>query len=666
MYLERFCIKNFRCFDTNGITAYFNNGVNAIIGENNAGKTALIDALRIAFSAVQYQRDIYFRKSDFHIALSGESAREAQFDLYFADVPMELIEIWMPESNNHGEFHIRFYLTKTATGDEKVKYTAWGGAVEGNTLSSDLFDSIDISYLGALRDAEDGLRPARNSKLAELLGTVANTPEKRLELVDVLSNANQQLLKKEHIRRLKSIINDNLDSIEQEILAQRIDVGFTEPRFDAIASSIRSWVNTKWVRIKKDSDYSKQLIDLSAKSVYSRCIETHDDCLLINVPTFLRKAHENGDSNDELEEFLLSYQQSFELRQNGLGYNNLIYMSTILGDMSISKEGVYHNLLLIEEPEAHLHPQLQELIYDFFLKQQERNKNIQIIFTTHSPTLISKIELDQINLLYEKNHIVQCMPMAACKAASIPADKKHLKKYLDVTKSQMFFAKGLIFVEGISEALLLSDMADALGRPLDKYAVEIINVDSLSFKPFAHLLYREDGMPSFCKATIITDDDRCIEKDDNYIDSELDFDGDITGVQEKLEKGSVSSRFSELQSICENAEILLSGATKTLEYELAFCDKNITAMVSILKKLFPVVGAKLEKKVNDCTTTAEKQILVWLFIRKRDNRKGDLAQEIGDLIAKGIKDRKTYFVIPEYLKRSIYYVTEPSSEEVET
>lgn len=172
-------------------------------------------------------------------------------------------------------------------------------------------------------------------------------------------------------------------------------------------------------------------------------------------------------------------------------------------------------------------------------------------------------------------------------------------------------------------------------------------------------------MPAFCKATIITDDDRCIEKDDYYIDSELDFDDDITGVQEKLEKGSVSSRFSELQSICENAEILLSGATKTLEYELAFCDKNITAIVSILKKLFPLVGTKLEKKVNDCTTTAEKQILVWLFIRKRDNCKGDLAQEIGDLIAKGIKDRKTYFLIPEYLKRSIYYVTEPSSEEVE-
>ena len=43
-----------------------------------------------------------------------------------------------------------------------------------------------------------------------------------------------------------------------------------------------------------------------------------------------------------------------------------------------------------------------------------------------------------------------------------------------------------------------------------------------------------------------------------------------------------------------------------------------------------------------------------------------LVKEIGDLIAKGIKDRKTYFLIPEYLKRSIYYVTEPSSEEVET
>lgn len=204
MYLEKIKITNFRCFDSAGIEACFNKGVNSVIGENNAGKSALIDALRIAFSAVPYQRDIYFKKSDFHVDLSGVQAREAQFDLYFAEVPMELIEIWTPESDNHGEFHIRFYLTKTAAGDEKVKFAAWGGSFEGNTLSSDLFDAIDISYLGALRDAEEGLRPSRNSRLAALLGTVADSPEKRQELINVLNNANQQLMEKSRFAKSKT------------------------------------------------------------------------------------------------------------------------------------------------------------------------------------------------------------------------------------------------------------------------------------------------------------------------------------------------------------------------------------------------------------------------------------------------------------------------------
>lgn len=138
----------------------------------------------------------------------GVQARQAQFDLFFAEVPMELIDIWTPESDNHGEFHVRFYLGKTAAGDEKVKFTAWGGSIEGNTLSAELFDAIDISYLGALRDAEEGLHPSRNSRLAALLGTIAGSTEKRQELINVLNNANQQLMEKEQIRRVRDIINN--------------------------------------------------------------------------------------------------------------------------------------------------------------------------------------------------------------------------------------------------------------------------------------------------------------------------------------------------------------------------------------------------------------------------------------------------------------------------
>ena len=72
---------------------------------------------------------------------------------------------------------------------------------------------------------------------------------------------------------------------------------------------------------------------------------------------------------------------------------------------------------------------------------------------------------------------------------------------------------------------------------------------------------------------------------------------------------------------------------------------------------------KLEQQVAKCATTAEKQIVVWLFIRKRDKCKGELAQAISELIAKGIKENQVYFHIPDYLKRAVYYVTEPADED---
>ena len=67
MYLKRLDIKNFRVFDEEGVSLIFNQGVNAIIGENNSGKSSVIDAIRIAYSTVTYKKDIFFSKSDFHL-----------------------------------------------------------------------------------------------------------------------------------------------------------------------------------------------------------------------------------------------------------------------------------------------------------------------------------------------------------------------------------------------------------------------------------------------------------------------------------------------------------------------------------------------------------------------------------------------------------------------
>ena len=100
MYLKRLDIKNFRVFDEEGVSLIFNQGVNAIIGENNSGKSSVIDAIRIAYSTVTYKKDIFFSKSDFHVNEDGTTADYAQFDVFLEDVPKRLVEIWNPQSES--------------------------------------------------------------------------------------------------------------------------------------------------------------------------------------------------------------------------------------------------------------------------------------------------------------------------------------------------------------------------------------------------------------------------------------------------------------------------------------------------------------------------------------------------------------------------------------
>ena len=142
MYISKVCIRNFRVFDDVGISATFNKGVNAIIGENNTGKSAFVDALRIAFSTNLYKKDIYFNVSDFHIDNRGIRSETASFDIFFDEVPADLFEIWDPENNQKGEIHIWYFIVPSRDGKEKIRYKIWGGPVEGNNLSTETLEAI--------------------------------------------------------------------------------------------------------------------------------------------------------------------------------------------------------------------------------------------------------------------------------------------------------------------------------------------------------------------------------------------------------------------------------------------------------------------------------------------------------------------------------------------
>ena len=668
MYLKKLIIKNFRIFDETGIELIFNKGVNAIIGENNSGKSSVIDVLRIVYSTVTYRKDIFFSKSDFHVSEDGTVADYAQFDVYLEDVPRRMIEIWNPQSESGvgGDFHIKFEKYIAPNGAEKVRSVYWGFGTEGNQLTLDTFEAIDVVFLGALRDSESEMKPSRNSKLAQLLRNLVPEEAVRAELVQILNNANNDLLEKEQLKKTRNTINQNLARIEQEFLNQQIDIGLVEPRFDSIASSLRAWVKPKWILInKEDSVYEKahsyfqshmdlKKIQDSAKGVYFEISildsETEIDTEVAN------RVREIAN-------------KSFELYQNGLGYNNLLFMSAVLGDMAIEKGGVYQNLLLVEEPEAHLHPQLQELVHNFLSDANKNDGNIQIIYTSHSPTLASKMDIENINLLYDYGHKKYCLPFSQTNLTE--ENKKYLQRYLDVTKSQMFFARGILFVEGISEAILLPAMAKALDRPFEKYAVELVNVDSVAFTPFVKLLSSDKVKTCFSKVSIITDDDRCTKKnEEDYIDKNFDYDDISSTVVVNLQNGKPSDRCNDLTALCTGAGINIFTAIKTLEYALCCSEVNQVKiedpyhMIEALKTCYTDLGPKLETKVESLSQLSEKAACVWLFIRTRDKCKGAVAQYISQVINDQHELRKKgehiqrEFIIPDYLKNAIYSVTE--------
>jgi len=159
-------------------------------------------------------------------------------------------------------------------------------------------------------------------------------------------------------------------------------------------------------------------------------------------------------------------------------------------------------LSLIEEIEAHLHPQSQLNLIDF-LNKQSANIGFQSIISTHSNSLASKVDLNKVILCKDGN----AYSLRNGETELAKGDYEFLRRFLDDTKSNLFFANGIIIVEGDAENLLIPTLAEYIGYPLHKNGVSIVNVGSTALLRYAKIFQRKDGNGIGIKVSAITDRD---------------------------------------------------------------------------------------------------------------------------------------------------------------
>ncbi|MEN8362424.1 AAA family ATPase [Acinetobacter baumannii] len=444
MYLACLELTQFRRYKN--LKVEFNSGLNLLVGENDAGKTAIIDAIKYVLNTQSYE---YFRPSieDFYLEHSkNESERSTEFriECTFKDFNIDEAKHFVDwlGTDDDNKFFLKVWITASRKNGRIFYDVKAGSDQEGTMINGEIRDLLRATYLKPLRDAQSELTPKKGSRLSQILyNHEIFDDEESSYLLRVMSITNKAIEKFFTEREGKEL----LDDINKYLENFSLDNNKLNSRFGVSEHSLKSILEK-----------------LSLK--------------LFNQPL---SEHSN----------------------QGLGSHNLLY---IAAELLLLKKSNYQGLKLglIEEIEAHLHPQTQIRLIEAIQTISEDHK-IQLILTTHSTSLASKVKLK--NLILCKDGYLY--PMGKEYTKLDDGDYLFLERFLDSTKSNLFFANGVILVEGDSENILLPTFAKKLGYDLSQYGVSIVNVGSTAFLRYSNIFMRVDDNSLSINVSLITDVD---------------------------------------------------------------------------------------------------------------------------------------------------------------